>query len=237
MSLSVTGNFIPLCAIENQHIHSYNRMGKIKRFIFNDFQVNTYVLYDETLECVIVDAACYTDKEKKELQDFIAKNKLKVVRNVNTHCHVDHILGNDFIAEKYKVFPEYHEESVPFFLTLREIGSSFGYTLGEFPDPRGFFEQGNILPYGNSSLKVLYTPGHAAGSVCFYNEKEGFVITGDVLFKETVGRTDLPTGDLDLLMQSIRERLFSLPEDTVIYPGHGPETTIGFERANNSFIR
>jgi hydroxyacylglutathione hydrolase len=212
-------------------------MGKIKKFIFNDFQVNTYLLYDETQECTVIDAACYSEEEKKELETFISKNKLKVVRNLNTHCHVDHVLGNSFIAEKFKVYPEYHEESVPFFLTLPEIGSSFGFKLDSSPDPEGFFQGGDTITFGNTILKVLYTPGHAAGSVCFYNEKEGYVITGDVLFKDTIGRTDLPTGSLDLLMKSIRGKLFTLPDDTTVLAGHGPETTIGYEKMNNSFIR
>jgi hydroxyacylglutathione hydrolase len=212
-------------------------MVKIKKFIFNAFQVNTYLLWDETLECIIVDAACYEEKEKQELQDFIAENKLKLVRNVNTHCHIDHILGNAFIAGKYDVFPQYHEESVPFFLTAREIAGSFGYTMERFPDPDRFIESGNIISYGKNKLKVLYTPGHAAGSVCLHDEKNGFVLTGDVLFKDTIGRTDLPSGNLDLLMSSIREKLFTLPDETIIYAGHGPETTIGYEKANNLFIR
>jgi len=212
-------------------------MGKIKKFIFNAFQVNTYLLYDESLDCIIIDAACYEEKEKEELRDYLSENKLKLVRNINTHCHIDHILGNAFIAEQYGIYPEYHEESVPFFLTAREIGSSFGYTIGKFPDPKGFIEGGNIISYGKNNLKVLYTPGHAAGSICLYNEKEGFVLSGDVLFKDTIGRTDLPSGNFNLLMNSIRKNLFILPDETIIYPGHGPETTIGYEKENNQFIR
>ncbi len=212
-------------------------MGKIKKFIFNAFQVNTYLLYDESLECIIIDAACYEENEKEELQDYIAENKLKLIRNINTHCHIDHILGNAFVAEKYGVYPEYHEESVPFFLTAREIGSSFGFNSGKFPDPKSFIEGGNSISYGKNNLKVLYTPGHAAGSVCLYNEKEGFVLTGDVLFKDTIGRTDLPSGNFNLLMNSIRTQLFPLPDETIIYAGHGPETTIGYEKTNNLFIR
>jgi hydroxyacylglutathione hydrolase len=212
-------------------------MGKIKKFIFNAFQVNTYLLYDESLECVIVDAACYGDKEQQELAGYIAANKLKIVRNINTHCHVDHILGNAFIASEYGIYPEYHEESVPFFLTARELATSFGYELVTIPDPKGFIQEGTIITYGTNSLKVIYTPGHAAGSVCFYNSDKRFVLTGDVLFKETIGRTDLPSGNFDLLMNSIQKKLFSLPPDTVVYAGHGPDTTIGYEKTNNPFIR
>ncbi len=212
-------------------------MGTIKNFIFNAFQVNTYLLYDESLECIIVDAACYEENEKKELRDYIAKHKLQPVRNINTHCHIDHILGNQFIAETYGILPEYHEESVPFFLTATEIGRSFGYEVGIIPDPEGFIDSGAVISYGKNKLNVLYTPGHAAGSVCLYNKEAGFVITGDVLFKDTIGRTDLPSGNFDLLMKSIREKLFTLPDDTVVYPGHGPESSIGYEKVNNQFIR
>ena len=212
-------------------------MVTIKKFIFNPFQVNSYLIYDETLECVLVDASCYEEKEKKELKSFLAKHKLTLVKNISTHCHIDHILGNTFVAENFGVYPEYHEESVPFFLTAKEIGNSFGFALEDFPPPEGFIQNGDIISFGNNQLRVIYTPGHAAGSICLYHEKEGFVMTGDVLFKETIGRTDLPSGNFNLLMRSIREKLFALPDETIIYPGHGPETTIGYEKANNSFIR
>jgi len=212
-------------------------MIKIKQFVFNNFMVNSYILYDETGECVLVDAACYSPEEEEELQNFISGNKLKLVRNLNTHCHIDHVLGNDFIARSYGIQPEYHENSVPFFHTVKEIGSSFGFVLNHIPEPKRFLEDYEIINWGVSSLKVLYTPGHAEGSVCFYNEEQHFVITGDVLFRDTIGRTDLPSGDFNQLMNSIKTRLFTLPGETVIYPGHGPETTVGYEMENNPFIR
>jgi hydroxyacylglutathione hydrolase len=212
-------------------------MVTVKKFVFNDFQVNTYLLFDSNRDCVIIDAACYSAEEKDQLTTFIKENKLKLVRNINTHCHIDHILGNGFIAEEYGIFPEYHEESVVFFLTAQEIGRSFGYDTRKFPDPEGFIQQGDTITYGENCLKVLYTPGHADGSVCFYDEKNGFVVTGDVLFRDTIGRTDLPTGNFDLLMKSIGEKLFVLPDETIVYAGHGPETTIGYEKRNNQFIR
>ena len=212
-------------------------MVTIKNFVFNAFQVNTYLLYDESLECIIIDAACYEENEKQQLRDYISGNKLKLIRNINTHCHIDHILGNLFIAEEFGIYPEYHEESVPFFLSARELASSFGYSIGKIPDPKSFIVSGDIIHYGKNSLEVMYTPGHAAGSVCLYDKNQGFVMTGDVLFKDTIGRTDLPTGNFNLLMKSIRENLLSLPDDTVVYAGHGPETTIGYEKLNNQFIR
>jgi len=212
-------------------------MIQIERFTFNTFQVNTYVLYDETNEAVIVDAACYEPFEKKGLDDFIHDSGLKIIRNINTHSHIDHILGNQHIFEKYGIRPEYHQAGLPFLMEAKEIATNFGYTIHEVPEAAAYFNEGDMIRFGNSSLEVLYTPGHADGSVCFYSPEDGFVITGDVLFKDTVGRTDLPSGDFDKLMDSIRTKLFTLPEDTVVYPGHGPETSIGYEMANNPFIR
>ena len=212
-------------------------MISIKNFVFNTFMVNTYLLYDETRECIIIDAACYEESEQQEIAGFLEQNQLKLIRNLNTHCHIDHLLGNGFIADKFGVLPEYHKASIPFIFSVNEIGSSFGYTLNSLPDPRKFIEDRELIRFGNSHLKVLFTPGHADGSVCFYSETDHFVITGDVLFKETIGRTDLPTGDLNLLMKSIHEKLFTLPENTIVYPGHGPETMIGYEMMNNPFIR
>jgi glyoxylase-like metal-dependent hydrolase (beta-lactamase superfamily II) len=199
--------------------------------------VNTYLLYDESGECIIIDPACYDEAEKLKVKEFLKGNNLKLVRNLNTHCHIDHILGNGYIAETYGIFPEYHKASAPFFYTTKEIAGSFGYNLDYTPEPKAFLEEGVKINFGKSELDVLYTPGHAEGSVCFYNKPQGFVITGDVMFRDTIGRTDLPTGDFNLLMRSIKEKLFTLPDETVAYPGHGPETTIGYEKANNPFIR
>jgi glyoxylase-like metal-dependent hydrolase (beta-lactamase superfamily II) len=212
-------------------------MIKIQKFVFNAFQVNSYILYDKSGECVIIDAACYEGHEQQEVKEFIDKNSLKLVRNLNTHCHIDHILGNGFIAKTFGIFPEYHEASVPFLDTSREIAASFGYTMNEIPAPARYLEDNEKITFGTSVLEVLYTPGHADGSVCFYNKEQGFVITGDVLFRDTIGRTDLPSGNFDLLMKSIREKIFTLPDDTLIYPGHGPETSVGYEKQNNPFIR
>jgi glyoxylase-like metal-dependent hydrolase (beta-lactamase superfamily II) len=212
-------------------------MVQIERFVFNNFMVNTYLLYDETGECIVIDAACYEEQETMELASFLENKNLKLVRNLNTHCHIDHVLGNDFIFETYRLRPEYHKNSVPFFHTAKEIGSSFGFKIERIPDPLRFIEDGEEIRWGNSSLTALFTPGHAEGSLCFYNQPQGFVITGDVLFKDTIGRTDLPSGDFDQLMRSIKTKLFTLPGETIVYPGHGPETSIGYEMENNQFIR
>ena len=212
-------------------------MIKIQRFVFNSFQVNCYILSVGSGDAVIIDAACYGNREKQELEDYIGNNNLKLLRNLNTHCHVDHILGNSFIAETYGILPEYHEASSPFMVTVKEIAGSFGYAINEILNPARYLVNNEKITLGNSELEVLYTPGHADGSVCFYNKAQGFVLTGDVLFKDTIGRTDLPSGNFDLLMKSIREKLFTLPDDTLVYPGHGPDTSIGYEKMNNPFIR
>lgn len=209
----------------------------IKIFVFNTFLVNCYLLWDSSGEAVIVDAACYSKAEQEQVASFLTENRLTLVRNINTHCHIDHVLGNGFIEERYGILPEYHKDGEHFFVTAKEIGLSFGYTLDRIPEAKGYLQENDLIRFGNSELKVLFTPGHAAGSICLYSEKDHFVITGDVLFRETIGRTDLPSGDFNLLMNSINTRLFTLPEETVVWPGHGPETTIGYEIRNNPFIR
>jgi len=229
--------FIPLPCLVTTHVDCFCNMIKIQKFVFNTFQVNCFILQDESGECVIIDAACYEDREKQEVKDFILRNSLKLVRNLNTHCHIDHILGNGFISDTFGINPEYHEASLPFFITAREMARSFGYVMDQIPSPARYLQENEKIRFGSSGLEVLYTPGHADGSVCFYNKEDGFVITGDVLFRDTVGRTDLPSGNFDLLMKSIREKLFTLPDDTKVYAGHGPQTTIGYEKENNPFIR
>ena len=209
----------------------------IERFTFNNFMVNTYVLHDETKEAVIVDAACYEPWEKQGLVDFIEDAGLKVVRSIFTHCHIDHILGARFVFEKYGVLPEFHQAGLPFFDQARDIGMNFGFALDEITSGAAYFNDGDKIRFGMCALDVLYTPGHADGSVCFYHADDGFVITGDVLFREAIGRTDLPSGDFEVLLDSINTRLFTMPDDTIVYPGHGPDTTIGYEKENNPFIK
>jgi glyoxylase-like metal-dependent hydrolase (beta-lactamase superfamily II) len=211
-------------------------MIKIERFIFNLFEVNTYVLYDETKESVIIDPGCYESAEQNRLKKFIEEKGLKPVRLLNTHTHIDHILGNQFIVNQYNIKPEIHEKGLIFLNKLPDTAVGFGMIVNEVPQPGNFINDGDIIKFGNSRLKVLYTPGHANGSVCFYNEEQKFVIVGDVLFNQSIGRTDLPTGDFDLLNKSIEEELFTLPDDVIVYPGHGPETTIGFEKINNPYV-
>jgi glyoxylase-like metal-dependent hydrolase (beta-lactamase superfamily II) len=208
----------------------------IKPLVFNAFQVNTFVLFDETKECVIIDPACYEPHEEKELIAFIEKEGLKPVAVLYTHCHIDHILGNNFVVKHYKIPALAHRDSLPFMATSPSYGTTFGFEVDEPIMPGKFIEDGQEISFGNQKLKALHTPGHAAGSICFYHEKDGFVIAGDVLFSGSIGRTDLPTGDFELLISSINEKLMTLPDEVKVFPGHGPATTIGHERNTNPFL-
>lgn len=211
-------------------------MIQIKSLVFNPFQVNTYILYDETRECVIIDPACYEPHEEKQMAAFIEKEQLKPVALLYTHCHIDHILGNNFMVKTYGLKPLAHRDSLPFLTNSQSYGKTFGFDVEDPILPEHFLEDGQEIGFGNQKLKALHTPGHAAGSLCFYHEEEGFVIAGDVLFHQSIGRTDLPTGDFDLLIRSIGDKLLSLPDAVKVYPGHGPSTTIGAERKHNPFL-
>jgi len=211
-------------------------MIKIKTFIFNPFLVNTIVLSDETGEDVIIDASCYTQKEKEELDQYIAENNIKPVRILNTHCHVDHLLGTTHVANKYNIGVEFHEEDLPLYADAHRHGIVFGFEVEELPAVKSFLVDGQNIVFGNSSLEVMHVPGHSPGSVAFFNPQQKFVIVGDVLFKGTIGRTDLPGGQYDQLIRSISTRLMILPRDTEVIPGHGPSTTIMEESRSNPFL-
>lgn len=209
----------------------------IEKFVFSPFSENTYILYNETGECVIIDPGCYDRQEEKILVEFINSKKLKPVRQIFTHCHVDHIFGANFIFKTYNLKPEIHKAALPFLVNGHEHGRMYGFEMAKVVEPGSFIAEGDKIIFGNSNLDVVYTPGHADGSVCFINYPQKYVITGDVLFRESIGRTDFPTGDFDLLMESIQTKLFNLDDDFVVYSGHGEETTIGYEKLNNPFIR
>jgi len=209
---------------------------KVNRFVFNSFGVNTYVLSDNTGKCLIVDPACQSKQEENELASFLADNNLQPTGMVNTHFHIDHIVGNTFICNTFNLSPQCHKASKMFWETAVEFGSVFGIKVENLIIPSDFIEDGDSIEFGSSSVQVLYTPGHADGSVCLVNHDERYVIAGDVLFRDSIGRTDLPTGNFDVLHQSITSKLFTLPDDYVVYPGHGPETTIGYEKLNNPFL-
>lgn len=169
--------------------------------------------------------------------DFISANKLKPVRLINTHCHIDHILGNAFLAEEYNLSLEIHEGELPVLQTGMTIAGMYGIPYQTSPEPKAFLKAGDEVMLGGQALKILFTPGHSPASICLYNEKDKWVIGGDVLFYESIGRTDLPGGNFNALINSIRTQLFTLPDDVVVYPGHGQETRIGYERMFNPFLQ
>ncbi len=208
----------------------------IRQFSFNPFQVNTYILYDDTGECAIIDASCYEKHEKKQLADFIEEKQLKPVLQLFTHCHIDHMLGSRFVSKTYKLKPLTHKDSLPFLENSKEYGKAFGFDVEKPVLPEVFIDDGDILMFGKQELKVLHTPGHAAGSLCYYHESGNLVVVGDVLFQGSIGRTDLPTGDHDLLIKSILQKLMVLPGNTTVYSGHGPSTLIADERTANPYL-
>ena len=211
-------------------------MIKIKTFVFNPFQENTFLLYDDTKQCAIIDAGCYSEKEKNELVSFIEKNDLEPVKLLNTHCHIDHILGNCFVARQYNLKSEAHQKDNIILENVVQHGRVFGVEAEQPPDMQIFLEENDIVKFGGSQLLVLHVPGHSPGSIVFYNEEQKFAIVGDVLFNGSIGRTDLPGGDYDTLIKNIKDKLFVLEDDVVVYTGHGPETTIGYERKTNPFF-
>ncbi len=208
----------------------------INTLVFNSFAVNTFVISDSNGNCVIIDPGCEDDYEQKRLAAFIDQKKLKPLALINTHFHVDHILGNLFVSQKYGIKPTGHKGSKIFWETAKEFGTVFNLQVHEIVKPEIFVEDGDVLNYGDIQLEVRYTPGHADGSICLVSHEGRFVVAGDVLFNGSIGRTDLPTGDFDVLMESIRQKLFTLPDDYTVYPGHGPETSIGYEKITNPFL-
>ncbi|MCB0632301.1 MAG: MBL fold metallo-hydrolase [Saprospiraceae bacterium] len=212
-------------------------MADVVKLTFNDFQENTYIVYDESGECVIFDPGCFRQYEEEELVATVAELGLKPVRLINTHCHLDHVFGNKFVAEHYSLSLEIHRGELPVLKAVPQVCLMYGLPpAAPSPDPSRFIEAGEVIEFGNTRLEALYTPGHSPASLSFYCRESDFVIAGDVLFYGSIGRTDLPGGNFDTLIQSIREKLLILPDATVVYPGHGPQTTIGFEHDNNPFL-
>jgi hydroxyacylglutathione hydrolase len=209
---------------------------EIFRLVFSPIEVNTYILADRTGDCAILDCGCYDEREFLRLVKFIEAKKLNPVLLLNTHCHLDHIFGNKFIFEKYnlKTYCSKLEES------NRERASEhamyFGLSMTTPPEPEGYISHLQVITFGSTSLLALHVPGHSAGSIAFYSENDGCVFSGDALFSGSIGRTDLSGGDHQTLIESIRNHLLSLPSSTVVYPGHGHETTIEKEMKTNPYL-
>ena len=209
----------------------------VQSFTFNPVQENTYVVYNENRECCIIDPGCYFASEEQALKDFVVKNELKPVWLLNTHCHLDHIFGNRFVNAEYGLLLHIHPREEKMLEMGPASGQLYQLPFVNYDAELKFFNEGDEIRIGDDVLKVLFTPGHSPGHVSFYSAENKFVISGDVLFQGSVGRTDLPGGDFALLEQSIKTQLYTLPADTIVYCGHGDSTTIGDEMKTNPFVR
>ena len=208
----------------------------VQQFVFNEFQENTYILYDDSGECIIIDPGCHHTGEQKMLTDFIEANKLKPVKLLNTHCHIDHVLGNSFAAKKYGIELYLHQDELQTYSDTGRWAEMFGLVMDDIPEKKVFITEGDQIRFGNSTLDIFFTPGHSVASLTFYNKAEKIAISGDVLFLESIGRTDLPGGNYETLIKSIKQKLFILDDDVNIFSGHGNPTTIGHEKKFNPFL-
>ena len=209
----------------------------IKIFTFNQFFENTFIISDSTNECIIIDPGCYDKNEKQILQDYILSNNLVPTRLINTHCHIDHILGNNFVSKTWDLELEIHHKDINLLKNSKDIADLYGFVNYEkSPITNKFLVEGDIIEFGKSNLEVLFTPGHAPGHISLYSKIENFIISGDVLFNNSIGRTDLPGGNYNTLIDTIKSKILCLDDSTVVYCGHGPSTTVGKERINNPFL-
>ncbi len=208
----------------------------IQLLTFNPFEENTYIISASSGECIIIDPGCFDAGEREKLKRTIREEGLRPVRLINTHCHIDHILGNAFVAREYGLELEIHSGELPVLEAGQQVADMYGIPYDPSPAPASFLKEGDEVLLDDHILKVLFTPGHSPASICLYHEAGGWLIGGDVLFYESIGRTDLPGGDHATLIRSIRTQLFDLPGDTIVYPGHGQHTTIGYEKMFNPFL-
>lgn len=211
-------------------------MIQVAVFVFNFIQVNTYVVYTPSKDCVIVDPGCYSAEELKTLTRFIEEQQLKPFAIVLTHPHIDHVAGVQNVKDFYSIPVMAHHKSTEILNQTEQYATAYGFDRVKNFLPDTYLEDMDEIYFGNSSLQVLYTPGHAEGSICLYSKEDGWVITGDVLFQQSIGRTDLPTGNHSLLIESIQTKLLVLPNETKVYPGHGEATTIELEKKLNPFF-
>lgn len=211
-------------------------MISVEKFVVNPLGENSYIIADETGECIFVDPGFYYDEEYDEVKDFIKDNKLTPVKITNTHCHFDHIMGVEFVRNEFHIPFHAHADDAFWVDRATEQARMFGFEIKPVSPVDKFFAENEFIEFGNSRLKIIHVPGHSPGHVVFYSEKDKILIAGDVLFYGSIGRTDLPGGNYETLISGIKEKLFELPDDTTVYCGHGPETTLGFEKNTNPFL-
>ena len=211
-------------------------MLKIKSFVFSPIQENTYLLYNEFNQCAIIDPGCYFDAEEEVLTQFIKDNSLTVIHLLNTHCHLDHVFGNKYVAETYSLTPQIHKNEEQVLAFAPTSGLMYDLPFDNYTGQLLFLKEGDVVTIGKDELVVIEAPGHSPGHICFYNKAQGFLIGGDVLFNRSIGRTDLPGGNYDELIKNIKEKLLVLPNKTIVYSGHGETTTIGEEKVENPYL-
>lgn len=209
----------------------------IKTFTFNPYQENTYLLIDEAKNCIIIDPGMHTNAEQQELKTFIQDNQLTPKMLLNTHCHIDHVLGNHFVYETWGLMPLFHEGEVPVLVRVENYAPQMGFRYDTSPIPEEFINDNQILKLGEHDILSILAPGHSPAHLCYFIKDQNILIGGDVLFLNSIGRTDLPGGDHQTLLNSIKNRIYTLPDETIVYPGHGPSTTIAHEKATNPFVR
>lgn len=209
---------------------------KIFRAVFSPIQVNTYILTGDGKECIIIDCGCYGSDEEKKLEKMLGERSLKPVLLLDTHCHLDHVFGNRFLLGRYGLRPRFHEGDRSNYTNAPKHSLMFGLSMETPPEPEAYLADGEVITAAGLTLKVITVPGHSPGGIALYSEADSVVFTGDALFAGSIGRSDLPGGDHEQLIENIRQRLFTLPPDTIVYPGHGPETTVREETEHNPFF-
>ncbi len=212
-------------------------MLNVNFFTFNAFEENTYIITNEKKQCWIIDPGMYQEDEKQAVYSYISDKQLQPQAIINTHAHLDHIFGVKSLMDKYGIPFSLHEQEQEVLKMARGSAVMFGFEFGDIPTPTSFIKEGTTLQLGDDTLQVFLTPGHSPGSLSFYYPKGNWVISGDVLFSGSIGRTDLPGGNLNTLLTSIRTHLFPLPAETIVLSGHGPATTIGEEKKHNPFLK
>jgi glyoxylase-like metal-dependent hydrolase (beta-lactamase superfamily II) len=209
-------------------------MVSIEVFCFNAFAENTFLIISDS-RCIIVDPGCYEPEEYDTLKRYISDNDLTPQSIINTHCHIDHILGVDKLKDYYNIPFYFGKNELQVLKSGQLIAPAYGFNQYREPEYDGFLTEGEEVKLGDNTLKILDVPGHSPGHIALYEEDSKICIAGDVLFQHSIGRTDLPGGDFDTLINSIRNKLFNLPGDVIVYPGHGPETSISEEKRNNPY--
>lgn len=209
----------------------------IEKFTFSPIQENTYIVYNEQGDCCIIDPGCYFGNERQELKAFIEEHQLTPKYLLNTHCHLDHVFGNKFVHDTWGLTLHLHEKDKVVLDHAPTSGLKWGLPFDQYQGDLIYLREGDTIRLGNDQLNILFTPGHSPGSISFYCAAQHFILSGDVLFQRSIGRTDLPGGDFDILAQSIRSELYTLPDETLVYSGHGDETTVGAEKLHNPFVK